>query len=127
MNAALETIRKYSVYELAELAGCGTPDDKDSPGGKFLDLIRLDFIEELGRGGFSSDTLRDDTFSEIADSAPDAYTHTRWQQFIDLCAYVEEFPPEVTDWTEAAGYVLVEIAHRLLCALWDRYTENDED
>jgi hypothetical protein len=127
MNAALETIRECSVYELAKLADCGMPDTKDSPGGTFLDLVRLGFIEELGRGEFSSDTLRDDTFHEIADSAPDTYTHARWQQFTDLCAYEEEIPPDVTDWTEAASYVLAEIAYRLLRALWDQYTENDED
>ena len=120
----LQDIKEYSVYELARLADCARPNTTDSPGGQFLDLVRLGFIEELGRGEFSSDTLRDDTFREIADSAPDTYTHARWLQFVDLSAYEEEVPPEITDWTEAAAWPLVEIAHRLLCALWDEYEQD---
>lgn len=68
--------------------------------------------------------------AEIADAAPDVYTHTRWQEFADLGAWQED-PTEIgsdgSDMTAAAGVCLYMIAERLAWALLGELAEQDDE
>jgi len=103
----------HTPYALADLADCASPDTPTSPGAEFLlgiqSAVNDADVADLAEGDHH------DLAHEIADSAPDVYTHARWREFVDLCAYQEE--PEFGDWpddlTEAAGIALYQIAYRL--------------
>lgn len=130
----------HNPQQLADDAGCGNPDSPDSPGAKFLAGIARDVADYFD----SAPDDRPDTFRsinaeltdgdgahEIADGAVPAYTHERWQVFVDLGAYNED-PTEIgataDDLTEAAGVALYLIASRLVAALAQELAEAlDED
>jgi hypothetical protein len=90
----------------------------------FLTSVRDSTVEAIEDGTFVPEGEGSDddngAVHQIADNAPDVYTHTRWKEFVDLAAYLEE--PEISDaWpedlTEAAGVALFQIAERLVYAL----------
>jgi hypothetical protein len=105
------------------MAECGDPDTQDSPGARLLDHVRdavsehIEWVDEPVTDPFDYG----DAINEIADGAPDVYTHARWLEFVDLCAY-EEDPSELgadcSDMTVAAGVALYMIAERLATALF---------
>lgn len=123
----VDEIRDMSVYELATMAGCGSPDSSSSPGGRFLDCVRDNIVQAIDEGRITlSDHNDRGQISEISDDAPSVYTHGRWEQFLDLGAYSEDC--EISDaWpndlTEAAGMALYQIADRLGYALAQAYAE----
>ena len=114
-------IEDYSAFELASKAESYTPDSLDSAGAKFLTSVRDSVVEAINSGTIALDDSADnsDTTHEIADGAPDVYTHTRWVEFVDLGAYREE--PETGEWPsdlfDLAGAALYQIAERLIYAL----------
>lgn len=111
----IETVEGLTAYALANMADCGCPDDLDSAGAKMLISVRDSFVECM-----QEDRLSEEIVHEIADGAPDVYTHTRWREFVDLAAYeedIEDLSPDVSDLTACAGVALYTIAERLIHAL----------
>jgi hypothetical protein len=128
LDGTLAEIKDASLDWLPSPAGCMSPDSHESAGAQFLTGVRDAVTEawEAERFDRDSDHCDGDVVSEIADSAPPIYTHTRWQAFVDLGAYREE--PEATDeWpadlTEAAGVALYQIAERLAYVLVQQLRE----
>lgn len=126
--AGLAALAELNAYHLADMAGCACPDSHESAGAKMLHHVRDGMIEALDYG--TPDEIRDGSaLHEIADGAPDVYTHTRWAEFVDLAAHQEE--PELGAWpedlTDAAGIALYQIADRLAGALLDLYEETSSD
>lgn len=130
----IRTITSLNVYDLASLAECGAPDEGRSRyrrswshGARFLDDVRDAVVSEI-REGRITETGRDNgaRIAEIADNAPDVYTHARWMEFVDLAAYQEE-PDAIGEWpdslTDCAGIALYQIAERLCNALVDAWIE----
>jgi hypothetical protein len=71
-----------------------------------------------------------DQAAEIANNAPDVYTHTLWLEFIDLCAYREDpsdLGVDASDMEKAARVCLYLIAERLANVLFDEYNEDGPD
>ena len=118
----------YTAFRLAQMADVAGPDSSDSPGAKFL-LSVQDAVNEA-REYDTECTDRSDTIHEIADNAPDVYTHERWMQFVDLCAYnedISELGGDIGDLTGAAGIALYMIAERLATALFEEVDDDDDD
>jgi len=132
-NTTLDAIKTYSAYQLSgqDLAGCGTPDELDSPGAGFLTRVRDNVVEAV-ENGLLTDGDPYDVVHEIADGAPAVYTYEMWTQFLDLSAYLED-PSEllgdgIKDMDQAAGVCLYIIAERLARVLIDALIEDqDED
>ena len=126
-----------SVPHLASLAECHTPP-RGSDGARFLAHVAgeigdtlAEILDDLGPDAFAGSIVAavqrfrdgeddDERAREIAEGAPDVYTHTRWAEFVDLNAWQED----VSEWdgagaelTDLAGYALAEIARRLVDAL----------
>lgn len=127
----LQEIRELSAYALSDsdLADCGTPDTQDSPGAKLLTSVRDAVVEAIERGYTTLDDADyDGTVAGIADQAPSIWTHEKWAQFLDLCAYQEE--PETGEWPtdldNAASVALYQIAERLARQLWKQYEPAEE-
>lgn len=130
----------YTVWQLAHLADCGSPDDLDSAGAIFLRSVAsaADEIIDTYREEKTPED-RYDYDSEIhqaADNAPDVYTHQRWLEFVDLAAYQENLDDlggTSGDMERDAGVALYIIAERLLHALveaagpFDNEDETDDD
>lgn len=81
----IQDIENLSVYELARIADCLDPDNFTSPGAKFLGDVRDNLVIALKDA--NGEELEEDVIMEICDSAPDIYTHQKWQEFVDLGAY----------------------------------------
>jgi hypothetical protein len=119
--STVEEAKRLGGYELAKLADCCFPDTLDSPGALFLGSVRDQVIDAWDAGQLSRDAT--DAIHEIADSAPDVYTYTRWLEFTDLGGWEEE-----VGWlgdatlTDLAGLALYQIAARLVTALVDQLT-----
>lgn len=112
-------IKEVSLYELVKLAECGTPDSATSAGALFLESVRDSLAEAL-----EFDEVNDRMIHEIADGAPDVYTHQRWREFVDLCAYhedIEGYMSSDSTMTDRAGVALYQIAERLVYALVKEY------
>lgn len=119
----------FSVYHLATLADCYSPDGDDSPGAGFLAGIARDLAERVTYGADTADEYRanlaeitdGDGAHEIADGAVPIYTHQRWATFTDLGAYNEDVTElgdgDASDLTGLAGVALYIIAERLVRAL----------
>ena len=127
---AVKAATELNGFQLARLAECGEPTARESEGARMLGRVRDGVIELLE--GLEVENLRllvedpddigwlenDGAVYEVADGAPDIYTHTRWLQFVDLAAWqedTEELP--AGDLTEVAGIALVRISERLAWAL----------
>lgn len=120
-NAAVEAISEQNAYQLAGLADCASPDSPESDGAKFLESVRDAVVEEIEANGVEDWEDRDGILHEIADNAPDVYTHTRWSEFVDLAAYnedISEYGEYGNDLTQAAAVALYMIAERLVRALF---------
>ncbi|MET0711062.1 MAG: hypothetical protein ABWZ30_00960 [Jiangellaceae bacterium] len=128
---AIDTIRAYSANELATRAGCASPDSPASEGAQFLTTLRTTFLEALDYREITPGGDNVDAILERAEGAADTYTHTRWQEFVDLAAYTEDYDEynfagePTTDLFELAGYGLTAIARRLLEALTAELTAGD--
>lgn len=140
-TTTLDSIKSLSPYALARLVECGDPDSPESRGALFLTSVRDAVVEYAETDDYTHHWS--DAIHEIADSAPDVYTHQRWQEFVDLCAYETDlsdivstvtFSDNKITLTDIAGYVLFDIAERLAIALvslmvearittWERYGE----
>lgn len=131
--ATLEEIKEWT-YALSgkDMADCGDPDSCESAGMDFLTSVRNATVEGIEDGTFDpADGDRDNYDGEvhtIADNAPSIYTHTKWRQFVDLCAYQEE--PESGEWgsdlDNAASVALYQIAERLVYAILQEWREGLE-
>lgn len=130
-NTALDEMRGATAFRLANDADCACPDELDSAGARFLLSVLRDTCyraDEIEPEGWEDLTERlDDDLHEIADSAPDVYTYTRWLEFVDLAAWQED-PTELTgnagdNMTEMAGVCLYIIAERLARSILDQLAE----
>lgn len=125
----LDVLRNYNVYQLAGDAECATPDLPDSAGALFLLSVRdgvVDRLTHFDRDDLEAWAIDDGTISdvvhEVADAAPDVYTHTLWSEFVDLAAYQEnptEYGVDGSDMEQSARVCLYAIAERLATALFD--------
>lgn len=123
----VDDLRKLEYWTLAEMADCAAPHSNRTVGAAFLVDVRDAFVEELERFDREEDN---DVIHEIASRAPDIYTYRRWQEFVDLGAWLEE--PESGEWgtdelTDIAGIALFQIAERLCQALLNMLREEDDD
>jgi hypothetical protein len=139
--ATLDEIKAWRPAVLAGsgLADCLCPDADDSAGGKFLADVRDAVVEGIEAETFDPDSDDRDNYngeiSQIADAAPDIYTHQKWSEFVDLGAYQEE--PEHGEWPDdldkAASIALYQIAEHLVYGLLREWREglaeqaNDDD
>lgn len=124
-SRGLEEIENMTVWELQDFAECGSPDTESSAGALFLLAVKSAFLETMKQTGGVID--RDD-IHEIADNAPDVYTHRRWLEFVDLCAYQEDvtdYVKDETSMTDRAAVALYMIAERLLEQLVNAYEEEN--
>lgn len=115
----------YNGNQLSSMAGCASPDSFTSAGAKFLENIADSVIEAIDAG-----EMNDDRAAEIADNAPDIYTHTMWSEFVDLCAYQEdptELGADASDMDKCARICLYMIAERLVSAIREDYTPDDDE
>lgn len=112
----IDQISAMSVWQLARFAECQDPSNESTEGAVFLDSTRRSVIESLRDLEDISD-WDENTTHEIADSAPDVYTHRRWLEFVDLCAYREDLSDYSGEMTDLAGIALYLIAERLVNAL----------
>jgi len=118
-------IQNRTVWELARMAGCYSPDTDDSPGARFLSRVQDDVIELESDGA-----LDEDSAHEIADSAVPIYTRELWSTFVDLGAYCEdasELGATADDMDACARVCLYMIAERLASALIEESDEDDSD
>lgn len=129
-------VNDLGAYGLASMAECLSPDGHESEGALMLLSIRDDVVRHVVDGQIDLDRGcggASDCIHEMADDAPDIYTYTRWQQFIDLGAWQEAEDASglasSDDMTAMAGACLYLIAERLCVALLDMYepTESGDD
>ena len=121
----------FTPYELARFAECTSPDSNESPGARFLESIQDDVNDRLTDGApIGNDEWIMDAVSEVADNAPDIYTHAMWLEFIDLCAYRED-PSDLgadgSNMESAARLCLYIIAERLASALFEEARDSDDE
>jgi hypothetical protein len=123
-----------------------TPDTKESEGAAFLIHV-ADAVQELLEEKWADDLWNADGWTdvsdlqdriyEIADGAPDVYTHTLWKEFVDLAAYQEdddsgsmasalETGPNGGGIEQVARIALYQIAERLAHSLIEK-AEEDRD
>lgn len=123
-SMTIDEMRNASAYVLADMADCGAPDSRESPGAVMLASVRDSVVEAIEHGRVTLDDFDDrGQLHEIADGAPSVYTYTIWQTFVDLAAYQEESEFDVwpDDLTKAASLALYQISNRLahaLCEAW---------
>lgn len=131
-------LNRLNAFELARMADTHSPDSSESVGAGFLTRVRDSAVESITDThetypDFDGETLGDwllnnGSISEIADNAPSIYTHERFQQLVDLCAYqedVSELAGDETDMEKLAGVALYMVAERLVNALLDRLKDFD--
>jgi hypothetical protein len=111
-----------SPYQLAHTADCASPDSKESKGARVLLSVFDGVIEaiEWNPTILEGDAWLD-TAHEIADRAPNVYTHQLWQEFVDLAGYQEdisEYGEYGDDLNRVAGIALYMIAYRLASSLF---------
>lgn len=139
----LDDIRAWNPLHMADAAEAFDPDtiaeregEDDSPGAVFLRSVwraTLEAVETAREEGVAWSDLAEhltDAFHEIADAAPDVYTHTRWREFVDLGAYREDLsewgPIDPEDIERAvAGVALYQMADRLARAIVEELAEQD--
>ena len=129
-----ETMPTYKVpselpspFQLAGYAECCSPDTRESAGASFLahaarDLAeRVDYIQGEGNEVDPSEVAW-----QVADNAPDVYTHPMWSEFVDLAAYQED-PTDLgcdgSDMEQSARVCLYMIAERMCYALLAEWEE----
>lgn len=132
----IRALTSLNPYDLASMADCAAPSQGASrrrrtwsAGARFLSAVRDGVVGSIRDGQITPDnhdSYGRDVVAEIADGAPDVYTHARWLQFVDLAAYQEE-SDAVGEWpddlTDVAGIALYQIAERLCVALVDAWIE----
>lgn len=127
----LAEIRDYSAFALADsdLADCGSPDDRKSPGALLLTRTRGAFLEFIdGNPQATADDIREEVGTITADMVS-VYTHEKWKQFIDLGAYLEE--SESGEWPSEldahADIALYQILDRMIYAFAQMIEDAEED
>lgn len=124
------------TYYLATRADCGSPDAVDSPGMLMLIEVRDAIIDAVRDGRIVpdvdqvGDADRHDVIHSIADGAVSIYTHAKWKQFVDLCAYQEdldELGGSTGNLDKDADCALFLIAERLGAALCEDLDEWAQD
>lgn len=123
---SLGEIRELTAYHLSNMADCASPDSLTSPGALMLESVRDSIVGNIEGGHITLDNLDDNgQLHEIADAAPSVYTHSKWSQFLDLCAYAEE--PESGEWPQdldkTADIALYQIADRLAHVLAEEWRD----
>ena len=119
---------QHNAYRLADLAECASPDSNSSPGAMFLISVQDGVNDATSYDPTQTEWA--DQAAEIADDAPDVYTHTLWLEFIDLCAYREDpsdLGVDAHDMEQAARVCLYLIAERLANVLFEQYNEDGPD
>lgn len=123
LELALRDIKDRNAYHLTDSADCGSPDMRDSEGAAFLIGVRdsvIDSWESNDDLGIVTeiDAWRD-VITEIASDAPSVYTHTVWQQFVDLAAYHED----ISDYGAVDGDNLESVANSALYIIAERLAD----
>lgn len=82
-----------SPYQLARVADVLGPDDKDSPGAKWLVRVS-NAVDDVVDAVKNHDANQQDAEHEAADGLVPIYTHELWQVWVDLGLYRED-PEEI--------------------------------
>ena len=118
MSTITRTSLEHTANGLAYIADCYSPDSTTSAGAALL-LSVQDSVNCADITPQDTEDTMEDIVHEIADGAPDVYTHQMWLEFIDLGAYQED----VTEYGEpesmehGARVALFIICERLAQAL----------
>jgi hypothetical protein len=125
----VETIEGLNAYELARYAECASPDGLDSPGARFLEVVRDVVVDAITDEDPPEDDRHDSAFA-IADASVPIYTYDKWQTFVDLAAWQED-PSDLgfngADMEQGAGICLLMIGERLALALFEEATDDNDD
>lgn len=124
-----EDLKDLNAYQLAGMAECQCPDSLESPGAALLLSVAAAVADRWQELADMGEDERRDVAAEIADQAPSIYTHRRWVEFVDVCAYqedLEEFGP-IEDMEKAAGLALYLICERLAVALLEGIDEDEDE
>lgn len=123
---------RWTVWHLANLAGCASPSSTASPGALMLKHVAEATSEVID--DYRQDSTPEDRYDysgelhEIADAAPDVYTAGLWAEFCDLAAWNED-PSDLTtnraDMQARASVCLYLIAERLARALVEEFDPYD--
>jgi hypothetical protein len=126
---SVETIEGLNAYELARYADCASPDGLESPGAKFLEVVRDVVVDAITDEDTPEEDRHDSAFA-IADASVPIYTYDKWQAFVDLAAWQED-PSELgfdgTDMEQGAGICLMMVGERLARALFEEADDDDDD
>lgn len=122
-------LRARYMGELADMAGCYSPDRIDSLGAQFLDMVRDDVAELIEEDSdLDGEALRDKS-GEIAGEAVERMeargTNGHWDAFRDLGAYQEDLSEFGAFKTMEEGLhrAMWQIADRLAYKLADEFQE----
>lgn len=128
----MTTTDRHTIFALARMAGCGDPDNPDSPGARFLTSV-ADAASEHWYAYGPDGAEDDDAVWEIADGAVPVYTHELWLTFVDLAAYREDDDSGLmadalshgpAELDKVAGIALYQIAERLVRAVLADHAES---
>jgi hypothetical protein len=115
-------VRNLTPHAIANM-GRGRIDNDEARA--YYEQIRDDFAQAIEDEEGKPDEGRQ---QEIADAAPDVYNYTLMQEAIGTGAYLDE--SEIASGGESmvtlAGYVLYELAQRILYDLDEMYTELED-
>jgi hypothetical protein len=116
----LDYISNLSVFQIAEDAEIGVPDCSDSPGAELIGGI-VSYLQDTVTCLWPSE-VSEDCIQEIADSAPDCYTHYLMLQFLDLQGYNFSIPEvEVSTYEEMIRYTMIEISFAIASHLLQEF------
>lgn len=123
---ALDQIKGYSAYHLAERAACGAPGHKESAGALLLRSLRDEFVEMVEPNPeIMPDDVREAGVDQFTEGMVSIDEYEKWRQFVDLSAWREkpksgQWP---TDLDAAATTALYQILDRLTYALIGEWEE----
>jgi hypothetical protein len=124
-------LRELSVFQLADLALCSSPDTGNSPGAEYLDTVRLTVIENFLYDSWG--TYPEDEFNSVADGSLPVYNYDIAKTFTDLGAWgedVSDMLPGVTGDNaiiKLMQVALCRIGERLARSLFDAYKHTLEE
>lgn len=120
----LDDVTAMSVYEIARMTGCASPDSRDSAGAVLLAELRDDMVKAWREGKFDWFRDRDDSdrAHEIADATFPSHDIDIWQAFADLGIRFENEHTQGGEWSgslsdivcDVLGQILDQAAHQIM-------------
>lgn len=120
----LDDVTAMSVYEIARMTGCASPDNRESAGAVLLAELRDDMVTAWREGRFDWFRDRDDSdrTHEIAGATFPSYDIDIWQAFADLGIGFENEYTQGGEWSgslsdiagDVLGQILDQAAHQVM-------------